>query len=131
MSGHTVVASSTNTSTATKIAHSNVNAVQVCPCTLQNNESIKIQCFANHYRNFMFVRQTPLSERVYKDLLDTTSMANLQLPTIHTTNFTAQLAECQILYTFIEQYTRTHPRFVSNVQQLGDMKIKKHFYSST
>lgn len=108
-----------------------VNAITTsCKCESQY-EIDRITCLVNAYKTLLQHRAKPMSIERYHKLLRTNELCNVQLLDIEVTTLTEELAETQILYTFIRQYIKKHPKFLEWGPPLSEIKIKSDFYSST
>lgn len=102
----------------------------ICKCE-SLYEADRVKCLVDAYKNLLHHRAKPMSIDRYNKLLKTTELYNIQLLDIEVETLVEELAETQILYTFLRQYIKKHPRFLEWGPPLSEIKIKSDFYSST
>lgn len=104
--------------------------MQSCPCESLSEEE-RIKCLIKHFAELMAVRGLHLSKIDIQNLLETTRLANIKLMSFEANSATEEFSESQILYTFISEYTKTHPRFQQDGPDIGDLKLKTTFFQAT
>nr|DBA13129.1 TPA: hypothetical protein [Oryctes rhinoceros nudivirus] len=101
-----------------------------CPCEGRSDKE-RIQCLVYHFEKLMTARGLTLSRRQIQSILETTRLINVNLVNFEAKSATEELVESQILYTFIEDYCKFHPRFQQDGPNIGDIKLKTTFFQST
>lgn len=126
---------SSSSSSSTVNANTNVNIGTaalntICKCESQY-EINRVKCLVDAYRTLLQHRAKPMNIDRYHKLLNTRELCAVQLMDIEVATLTEELAETQILYTFLRQYIKNHPKFLEWGPPLSEIKIKSDFYSST
>lgn len=101
-----------------------------CQCEFLSDR-LRIQCLVEHFSHFMAVRGLNISKQHKDDILATEQLIDVKLLQSEVNSITEELAENQILYTFVSNYSKNHPRFQQNGPSLGDLKLKTNFFQST
>lgn len=101
-----------------------------CKCE-SGFEEERIKCLVDAYCQLLVHRAKPMPLDRYNTLLRTSELRNVQLLNIEVNTLTEELAETQILFTFIRQYIKKHPKFLEWGPPLAEIKLKSDFYSST
>jgi len=101
-----------------------------CDCEYNGNE-VRIKCLISAYKNLMTFRRKPLTNVQLETLYSTNTLSEFKLSSLILDTATEVFAESQILYTFIQAYVKTHPGFLIDGPDIGDIRIKTDFFSST
>lgn len=101
-----------------------------CPCE-KKSESDRIKCLIEKYKLLMLQRGKAITKGDLEELLSTTKLGNVKLNTFKPRTKTEELAECQIAFTFIKEYMKTHPQFIKDGPTLGDLHFKTNFFNLT
>ncbi|AUQ44022.1 putative gp106-like protein [Esparto virus] len=101
-------------------------------CLCESRDDIaRITCIVNAYKKLMDFRHRPLTTLQYNSLLSIQKLSNLKFDGISVKTTTEVLAESQILFTFIQQFVKTHPKFLIDGPDIGDIRLKMDFFSAT
>lgn len=101
-----------------------------CKCESLSDKE-RIRCLAEHFNKLMIIRERPLSRQQLQSIYDTTRLADVVLMQFEPNSATEEFAESQILYTFVSEYCRNHPRFQHDGPCIGDLKLKTTFFQAT
>lgn len=101
-----------------------------CLCERLSDKE-RIKCLVKHFDNLMISRGFKLSKEYIQNLYDTARLIDVKLMHFEAKSATEEFAESQILYTFISDYSKTHPRFQQDGPNLGDLKLKTSFFQAT
>lgn len=106
--------------------------VAICACDNYSDRR-RIDCLALHFTKLMSARGLSLSKEHLQRFKDTSRLCDIKLMHFSVDCITEELAECQILYTFIKNYTKTHPSFQYDGPNFvnQDLKFKTSFFQST
>lgn len=104
-------------------------SAKICDCE-QKTELARIRCMIDTYKKFMELRRQPLSNKRLESLHATTRLKDISL-SIDVNSVTHELAESQILFTFMQHYLKTHPNYFTDGPELGDIHLKNTFFAST
>lgn len=102
----------------------------ICMCE-RGTDANRIECLVKEYQKLMQSRHKPLTRQHYDQLINSRRLIDIKLATIETASLPEALAESQILYTFYQNYTKTHPQLLRDGPEIGDIKLKTHFFTST
>lgn len=102
----------------------------ICKCDT-SIDSVRIKCLVDAYSKLMSARCLPISKSERERLLSYSHLAEVKFETVETESLAQSLPENQIFYTFIQEYIKTHPSFLRDGPELGDLKLRVHFFAST
>lgn len=109
-----------------------VGKLDIVPCSCEHSrDAVRIKCLVDEYRWFMMKRRQPLTMEQYQQLLNTEKFKSLKLYSLVTDSMTVELGESAIAHTFIKNYIKTHPHFIHDGPDFGDLNVKVEFYNST
>ncbi|AQN78611.1 ACH96224.1 OrNV gp094-like protein [Kallithea virus] len=106
------------------------NTTQRCRCEFENDET-RIKCLVGEYKKLMEFRRKPLTNARIQILESTARLSDVNLINCTYQTTTELLAESQILYTFVQTYVKTHPGFLIDGPEIGSIRLKTDFFSST
>ncbi|AYP97977.1 OrNV gp094-like protein [Mauternbach virus] len=101
-----------------------------CACEYNGSEA-RIKCLISAYKNLMLFRRRPLTNVQLETLYSTNNLSEFKLSSLIFDTATEAFAESQILYTFVELHAKTHPGFLIDGPDIGDIRLKTNFFSST
>jgi len=102
-----------------------------CECE-QYGEAKRIECLVNSYRRLLKYRRLVLPLNIEYSIKSCNRLSNLTLVEISDDeNITKKITEFQIFHTFIKRYSKTHPKFIRDGPDLGDIVLTSNFYQST
>lgn len=109
---------------------SSIESIKRCACELKSDE-VRIKCLVDSYQALMTFRRRPLTHAQLMSKRSARRLCDVRLANIDAQTTTAEFAESQILYTFIQQFIKIHPRFLIDGPDIGDIRLKTDFFSST
>lgn len=101
-----------------------------CACERNLSDVERVKCFVTHYAQFQARRCTVISRKELDELYATKRVCDLRIAEFTCRNTSEELALALILYSFLENYCKTHPRFAIEVPFGTCFKGKINFFNN-
>lgn len=104
---------------------------EICQCELSQHEPTRIKCVIEHFVRMMKMRGRTVMFTEQQQQQFHRRLSTLRLFQVVAETATEEFAESQILYTFVTDYCKNHPRFAIDGPDLGDLRLKTNFFKAT
>nr|WOJ45401.1 hypothetical protein [Apis mellifera nudivirus] len=101
-----------------------------CVCERNLSDADRVKCFVSHYARFQARRCNDISRKELDELNATKRVCDLRIAEFTCRNTSEELALALILYSFLENYCKTHPRFAIEVPFGNCFKGKINFFNN-
>lgn len=101
-----------------------------CACE-RGSDAERIRCLVNHFEIFMRARCAHLSQQHIQSMRETRRLVDIKLLAVEVSSITEEYVESAILFAFIKNYIKTHPRFQYDGPDTGDLQSKTTFFETT
>lgn len=106
------------------------SSVQKCECESKSDEH-RINCLVDSFVTLLTQRGLAPTKDEIAEWKNVKRLSDVKLMDMATESMSEELVESQILLTFVNEYSKRHPRFATEGPKMGDIQMKTSVFQST